>query len=151
MCIRDRGATLMMGILGTITGIFFVDPAIKSLFDQFIGILGMFLGVLAGLFALGATSRRANGPGSLIGALVAIVLMIFIVLAANDKQFLGFEFRSIFDLLGTKIYRVSGYLYAFIGIAICYSVGFVASFLFPAPAKDLEGLVLWKAQVTVDD
>ncbi len=59
-----------MGILGTAAGLLFVDPTIKSLFDQFIGILGMFLGVLAGLFALGATTKRANGPGSLIGAMV---------------------------------------------------------------------------------
>ena len=139
MCIRDS------------TGIFFVDPEIKSLFDQFIGILGMFLGVLAGLFALGATTRRANGSGSLVGAFVAIVVMIFIVLAANDKQVLGFEFRSIFDFLGTKIYKVSGYLYAFIGIAICYAVGLVASLIIPGTDKDIDGLVLWPASKNISD
>ena len=141
-----RLVTLGMGILGTITGLFFVDPSIKSLFDQFIGILGMFLGVLAGLFALGATTRRANGMGSLIGALVAMSVMISIVFAANDKQLLGIDFRSVFDSLGTDVYKVSGYLYAFIGISICYVVGFLASLLVPGNAKNLDGLVLWQSR-----
>jgi len=141
-----RSVTLVMGILGTVTGLFFVDPTIKSLFDQFIGILGMFLGVLAGLFALGATTRKANSSGSLIGAVVAISFMICIVFAANDKQLLGIDFRSMFDSLGTEIYKVSGYLYAFIGIAVCYVVGLLASYIIPGNAKDLEGLVLWQGK-----
>ena len=151
ICKSDQGylwlarlVTLCMGILGTITGLFFVDPTIKSLFDQFIGILGMFLGVLAGLFALGATTRRANGPGSLIGALVAIMIMISIVFAANNKQLLGIDFRSVFDALGTRIYRVNGYLYAFIGITVCYVIGYLASLMFPSKGQNLEGLTLWK-------
>lgn len=139
-----RLITLLMGIVGTAAGLLFVDPEIKSLFDQFIGILGMFLGVLAGLFALGATTRRANSQGSLIGAGVAILVMVSIVFAANDKQPLGIDFRGIFDLMGAEIYKVSGYLYAFIGIAICYVVGLAASFLFPAnESKKLDGLTLW--------
>ena len=141
-----RIVTLSMGILGTMTGLLFVDPNIKSLFDQFIGILGMFLGVLAGLFALGATTRKASGPGSLIGALVAISVMVCIVFAANDRSLLGINFRSIFDGMGTEIYKVSGYLYAFIGIAICYVVGFIASLVLPGKPQQLEGLVLWGAK-----
>ncbi len=141
-----RCATLGMGILGTITGLFFVDPTIKSLFDQFIGILGMFLGVLAGLFALGATTRRANGPGSLVGASVAITFMISIVFAANNKTLLGINVRAIFDSFGTEIYQVSRYLYAFIGIAVCYFVGYFASWMIPANKKDLQGLTLWNSK-----
>jgi Na+/proline symporter len=141
-----RAITLGMGILGTITGLFFVDPTIKSLFDQFVGILGMFLGVLAGLFALGATTRRANGPGSLVGALVAITFMTCIVFAANDKTIIGINVRSIFDSLGTEIYLVSGYLYASIGITICYIVGYLASVIIPAKKKNLQGLTLWNSK-----
>lgn len=143
-----RAVTLAMGILGITAGLFFVDPSIKSLFDQFIGILGMFLGVLAGLFALGATTRRANGKGSLIGAFVAILVMTCIVFAAKDKQpfaHLGIDFRVPFDLIGSDIYKVRGYLYAFIGISICYVVGYVSSLMFPADPQDLKGLVLWSS------
>ena len=141
-----RAITLGMGILGTITGLFFVDPTIKSLFDQFVGILGMFLGVLAGLFALGATTRRANDPGSLVGALVAITFMTCIVFAANNKTIIGINVRSIFDSLGTEIYLVSGYLYASIGITICYIVGYLASVIIPAKKKNLQGLTLWNSK-----
>lgn len=138
-----RLVTLVMGVLGMVTGLLFVDPDIKSLFDQFIGILGMFLGVLAGLFALGATTHRANGAGSLIGALVAILVMTSIVLAANDQDILGVDFREIYASCGSQVYLVSGYLYAFIGIVICYVVGLLASFFFPRPDRDLTGLTLW--------
>ena len=139
-----RFVTVLLGILGTAAGLMFVQPGIKSLFDEFIGILGLFLGVLAGLFALGATTRRANGRGSLVGALTAIVVMTMIVLASKDKQLLGLDFRAMFDSMGVEIYRVNGYLYAFVGITICYVVGYLASLVLPEQKKDLEGLTLWK-------
>ena len=141
-----RIVTLSMGIAGTVTGLFFVDPTIKSLFDQFIGILGMFLGVLAGLFALGATTRRANGAGSLFGAFVAILVMVSIVFAANDRTLFGFSFREMYDSMGWSIYKVNGYLYAFIGIMICYVVGLLASIVLPSSPRDLDGLVLWNSK-----
>lgn len=131
-----RWVTLLMGVFGTIVGLFFVDPNIKSLFDQFIGILGMFLGVLAGLFALGVTTRRANGPGSLIGAGVAITLMISIAFASSGKTFVGIDFRAIHDAMGSSLYRINGYLYAFLGIVVCYIVGYLASFFFPAKSAE---------------
>ncbi|MCH2179842.1 MAG: sodium:solute symporter [Mariniblastus sp.] len=135
--------TLAMGLLGTWAGLLFVDPGIKSLFDQFIGVLGMFLGVLAGLFALGATTRRANSIGSLSGALVSISLMVVIAFAANDKTFLGLNPKSWFQALGSDLYRVNGYLYAFVGIVVCYVVGYFVSWLVPDEKCDLCGLTLW--------
>jgi hypothetical protein len=51
-------------------GLVFVDPAIKSLFDKFLMIIGLFMGVLGGLFVLGVLTRRANAFGALTGALV---------------------------------------------------------------------------------
>ena len=141
-----RWVTLAMGVAGTATGLLFVDPTIKSLFDQFIGILGIFLGVLAGLFALGATTHRANGTGSLVGAFVAILVMTSIVFAANNRALFGFGFRGFYDSTGFPIYKVNGYLYALIGITICYVVGLLASLVLPSTSKDLEGLVLWQSK-----
>lgn len=134
--------TLLMGVAGTSAGLLFVDPDIKSLFDEFIGILGMFLGVLAGLFALGVTTRRANAKGSLTGAVVAIAVMVSIVLAARDKTLLGVDFRSLYDATGVPVYRVNGYLYAFVGIVICFIVGYLASWFFAKPQQSLDGLTL---------
>ncbi len=138
-----RVITLLMGILGTFVGLWFIDPSIKSQFDLYIGILGMFLGVLAGLFALGAMTRRANPTGSLIGAFVAIGIMSIVVLAAKDISVIGYRFRAIFEAVGSDAYKVSGYLYAFIGIAICFVVGFVTSIVVGANRKSLEGLTVW--------
>lgn len=138
-----RVITVLMGVSGTAAGLLFINPEIKSLFDQFIGILGMFLGVLAGLFALGATTRRANGPGSLVGAVTAIVTMVLIVSASRDQAVLGMDVRGGFDAIGCGLYRVSGYLYAFIGILICYVVGYLASCVLPAQPRPLTGLTLW--------
>lgn len=138
-----RVVTLLMGVLGTMAGLLFVDPTIKSLFDQFIGILGMFLGVLAGLFALGALTRRASGTGSLIGAFVAIIFMAMIVAAANDQAILGLHPRAIFDSVNVTIYKVNGYLYAFIGITVCFVVGYLASLIFPAGQRELAGLTVF--------
>ncbi|MFT5302987.1 MAG: SSS family solute:Na+ symporter [Mariniblastus sp.] len=140
-----RSITLVMGLLGMAAGLLFIDPSIKSLFDQFIGILGMFLGVLAGLFALGATTRRANGIGSLVGALVAMTVMVSLVFAANDKSLFGLSFRQVYDSMGSNLYQVSGYLYAFIGIAVCYIVGYLASCVIPSKPKPLDGLTLFDA------
>ena len=143
-----RLITLTMGLLGMAAGLLFVDPTIKSLFDQFIGILGMFLGVLAGLFALGATTKRAHGTGSLVGAVIAMAVMISIAFAANDKTIFGFSFRETYDSLGMSFYQVSSYLYAFIGIGICYLVGYFASLIVPAKPKPLDGLTLFTTTKT---
>ena len=139
-----RLVTLAMGIAGTLAGLLFVNPDIKSLFDQFIGILGIFLGVLAGLFALGAMTRRANGKGSLIGAGISILLMISIVLAKSESHvFFDIDVRTAFDKVGSKIYLVHNYLYAFIGMTTCFVVGYFASLFFAAEKKSLQGLTWW--------
>ena len=138
-----RIVTVLMGIAGTVVGLYFVDPDIKSLFDQFIAILGMFLGVLAGLFALGVTTRRANANGSLVGALLAITIMFSLVMAAKGYVIGGLNFRGIFDAWGLPLYRINGYLYALVGIVICYIAGYLASFAFPAKTKELTGLTWW--------
>ena len=48
-----RLLTLLIGVLGTLIGLLFVNPEIKSLFDEFLKIIGLFMGVLGGLFVLG--------------------------------------------------------------------------------------------------
>ena len=56
--------TFMLGAVGTLLALVFVKPDIKSLFDTFIIVIGLFMGVLGGLFILGArhsTSKRNGG------------------------------------------------------------------------------------------
>ena len=117
-----RVCTLLLGILGTLLGLLFVDPQIKSLFDAFIKVIGLFMGVLGGLFVLGAVTRRANGTGALIGACVGATV-----------TFALWCFSS-----------VNGYLYTAIGVTTCVVVGYIASLPFPAPTQDISGLTIFK-------
>ncbi|HBE71159.1 MAG TPA: sodium:solute symporter [Planctomycetaceae bacterium] len=113
--------TFAIGVIGTLLGLVFVNPEIKSLFDAFIKIIGLFMGVLGGLFILGAMTRRANATGALIGAIVGAGVM-----------FCLWSFTS-----------VNGYLYTASGIASCVGVGFVASLLAGRSKENLDGLTIY--------
>ncbi|MCB9880682.1 MAG: sodium/solute symporter [Planctomycetes bacterium] len=128
VCRSERGylraarlLTLGLGVCGTLIALLFVDPTIKSLFDAFLMTLGMFMGVLGGLFALGALTRRANGVGALVGAL-----------CGSATMFVLWRFT-----------HVHGYLYTTIGIASCFSCGYAASCFVPSRAHDLAGLTVF--------
>ncbi len=138
-----RSVTLLMGVAGTIVGLWFVDPAIRSLFDQFIGVLGLCLGVLAGLFALGVWTRRAHGTGGLLAAIVSLYLMGTLAMASAGDTAYGLAARNMLDGWGAPVYRVHAYLYAFLGLAMCFSLGYGLSWLIPGRRKPLEGLTWW--------
>lgn len=129
LCRTDRGylrmaqgLTVLLGTLGTILALVFIDPDIRSLFDAFIKVIGMFMGVLGGLFLLGAFSRRANAAGALVGALFGAITMVLV-----------WRYTS-----------VNGYLYTAIGITACYLVGWWTSFLFPPPAAETVELTIYR-------
>lgn len=107
--------TLLIGLAGTVLALLFVNPDIKSLFDEFIKVIGLFMGVLGGLFVLGVMTKRANGSGALIGGIVGAISM-----------FIMWKFTS-----------VNGYLYTAAGISICFVVGYCASLGCPHDAKSL--------------
>ena len=109
-------------MLGTVIGLLFVSPEIRSLFDQFLKVIGLFMGVLGGLFALGVLTRRASGWAALLGALIGATVMGLLPIYSNIHSF----------------------LYAAIGIAVCFGVGYLLSLFLPAPAHDIEGLTLLK-------
>ncbi|MEX2214826.1 MAG: sodium/solute symporter [Phycisphaeraceae bacterium] len=117
-----RTVTLLLGILGTLLGLLFVDPSIKSLFDKFLMIIGLFMGVLGGLFAMGVLTKKCNGPGALIGVIVGAAVMFAM----------------------PYFTKISGYLYAAIGLTTCFGVGYFASLLLPVTQKDLAGLTIHK-------
>jgi SSS family transporter len=97
--------TVVLGIAGTTVAISFVDPGIRSLFDQFIKVIGLFMGVLAGLFILGFAFPRANAFGAWCGAVVGALAMILI----------------------WKFTDINGYLYTALGISSCVLAGWLTS------------------------
>ena len=117
-----RILTLLIGVLGTLIGLLFVNPDIKSLFDEFLKIIGLFMGVLGGLFVLGAMTKRANGTGALAGAVVGAMTMYLV----------------------WKETSINGYLYTAVGISVCFVVGYLVSLLRPALSDDeLAGLTVY--------
>ena len=115
-----RVLTVTFGIAGTLLGLVFVDPDIKSLFDSFIRVIGVFMGILGGLFILGALTTRTTATGALVGAVVGTGTMLAL-----------WQYSS-----------VSSYLYTACGISICCLAGYVISCLQPPHGKDLNGLTL---------
>jgi SSS family transporter len=117
-----RFFTFLTGVLGTLLGLVFVNPEIKSLFDAFIIVIGLFMGVLGGLFLLGVLTRRAHAGGALVGVMVGAAVMFFL-----------WNFTA-----------VNGYIYAALGITACCVSGYVTSlFLHGGEAKDLTGLTIF--------
>lgn len=116
-----RALTVLIGVAGTLIGLIFVDPDIMSLFDEFLKVIGLFMGVLGGLFVLGVLTRRANGPGAFVGALVGAAMMFYL----------------------WKYTKVNGYIYTTMGIATCFFVGLLASFVISSKPKDITGLTIY--------
>ena len=117
-----RGLTVMFGLAATGMGLWMAanQDAIKSLWDLYMRILGLVMGGLTGLFALGIFTRRAGGIGALTGALASAVL-----------------------LWAVQTYTpVHFFLYAAVGIIACFAVGYVVSLVLPRDGKSLAGLTV---------
>lgn len=112
-----KWVVLVVGSLGTGTALWMAGSDRQSAFAAFNTLIGLTAGSLGGLFALGVFTRRANGPGALVGAVTGFTLVVTLeVLKAP----------------------VAGLLYAFIGCSVCFVTGWLASWLFRAtPATGL--------------
>lgn len=115
-----RWITLGLGVGGTVTAVLMSQFEVKSLWDAFLGYVGLLGGTMAGLFALGIISTRASAPGAVAGALAAVAALIYV--------------KTSTDL--------SGLLYAAVGMVTCVVVGYVASLLLPTPPRGVEGLTI---------
>lgn len=127
----SRLLTLLLGVVGTLIGLLFVDPDNRSLFDKFLWVIGLFMGVLGGLFCLGILTQRASGLGAFVGVITGAATMALLNLYSP----------------------VHFYLYAAIGITVCFVVGYVTSLIGPAKLDEHAGLTIhsmnWRDQPTV--
>jgi len=118
-----RILTLLFGVVATGMGLWMAanQEAIKSLWDMYMKILGLVMGGLTGLFALGIFTRRAHGIGALIGVAASTVLLWTV------QTYTPIHF----------------FLYAAIGIGSCFIVGYLASLMLPVGRKSVEGLTVY--------
>ena len=118
-CLRvARLVTVLVGVAGMGAALWIARSDVRSLFEAFLNVIGMFGGTISGLFILGIFTRSANGPGALLGALAS---------------------ASAVWAVHTHVHF---YWYAFTGITTCVVVGFFASYFFPRANKDIRGLAL---------
>jgi SSS family transporter len=105
-----RWLTAMIGVCTTGAALLLARLNLASLWDAYLNLVGLAGGGLAGLFALGVFTRRANGVGALVGAATSTVVLYW------TQQHTNVHFI----------------LYAGIGFVTCFVVGYLASLLLPA-------------------
>ena len=125
-----RWLTVVLGVFGTLaaaTLVYFGD-AVKSIWDVYISIMGLLLGGLAGLFAVGILTRRATGAGAFVG-IVTSAVAVFCV-----QRYTALHF----------------FLYGTVGIITCFVVTYVTSAIIPARRKSIDGLTVYTMPQRVD-
>ncbi len=121
-CLRlARGLTAIFAITGALFAMLMVSSDIKSLWHQFIFIVGLMGGGLGGLFVHGIFTRRANAQGAVIELLTSGILQYLF------KRHCGLH----------------NFVFALTGMASCVVVGYLASLLPPRGGKNLQGLTLY--------
>lgn len=108
-----RRVTAAVGIAGMLFALLMATWEIKSLWDEFLKIVGLLAGGLGGLFLLGAISTRAHGRGAVIGFIASGIIQFFLNL-----------YQPIHFLLFT-----------FTGIVICVVLGYLASIVLKPGSK----------------
>lgn len=115
-----QGVILVTGAFSTGVACIMAQMGIASLFDAFISVIGMTGGALAGLFALGIFTQKANGVGALTGAIVSVGVLI-----------------------GIKAYTsINFFLFGCIGMVTCMVVGYLVSCIFQKQHQPLAGLTI---------
>lgn len=110
-----RIVTLIAGLLGMFLALYLSTHHVVSLWDIFIEILGLFGGVMCGLFMLGIFTKNANGKGALIGAFSSSLIVAFV----------------------QHYTPVSFLLYSVIGIVSCFFIGLTSSLFFKNDNKNI--------------
>jgi SSS family solute:Na+ symporter len=116
-----RWLTAFFGVIGTLFAILLASSDFKSLWDQFVMIVGLLGGGLGGLFVLGIFTKRANSLGAGLGLIIGGIV-----------QYLAKEYTGL-----------NPYLFAAIGFGSCIIAGYALSYCFPKSRKSLDGLTLF--------
>ena len=112
--------TGVIGLAGTGIALVLAQADIRSLWETFLEVIGLFGGTVSGLFVLGIFVRRANGGGALIGALASALCV-------------GLVWYNKWTVF---------WVFPVIGVGVCLLAGWLASLLLPRPAAEVDELTL---------
>jgi len=115
-----RVLTIILGIVGTFSAVLMASLDIKYLWDAFIGIIGLLLGTLGGLFALGIFTTRTHALHAWIGVLASGSALVW----------------------AKKIAGLNSLMDGFLSLTACLTAGILSSYLIPLGKKDVTGLTL---------
>ena len=122
-CLKvGRYLTFALGVFGTSAALLLANmSSLQSIWDLFLMITGMVLAPITGIFVLGIFTRRANHFGAWAGTFASI--------AANYYAKFHMDVHAL--------------VYLIIGVFACIFVGYIASYLTPKSARDLNGLTVF--------
>jgi SSS family transporter len=111
-----RVVTVILGCFGTGAALYLAGKETTSLFNDYLQLLGLAGGALAGLVALGMFTQRAHGWGALAGAVTSSILVTWV-------------------WLNTEVHF---FLYGAIGFVTSYVLGYCFSVLLPVRGDEVE-------------
>jgi cyclically-permuted mutarotase family protein len=117
-----KWTTIIVGVFGTLIACLMAAFPVKSIFFLFQEVIGLFGSAIAGIFILGIFIKKANWIGTLLGAVLSIIVLALI------------KYNT----------PINFYIYPLIAIPICVLGGFVFSLIFPTKENNIEGLVYRK-------
>ena len=115
-----RLVIIIAGVISTTITVYFTMGNTSDTWNVFLTVSGLFGVPVAGLFALGIFTKRANARGVLIGFALSVLLAFYV------------------DSL-----HISSLLVATVSFTAAVVLGYLASLLFPGNNKDNQGLTIY--------
>ncbi len=120
-----RWTTVVLGGLGCLIAIYMVYLRNASIWDQYIKIIGLFGGCLAGMFVAGIFMPRVHSAGIIIGFVVSAISLYFIQAAGV----------------------INFFLYPAAAVLICVVVAYIASVVSPVKKTSSTDISIMQARL----
>ncbi|OAO25374.1 Na+/proline symporter [Mammaliicoccus lentus] len=111
---------IIAGVFGTLASLYLINQETNETWDLFLLVTGLFGVPIAGVFAVGIFTKKANSIGVIIGLIVAAIASYFI--GKTD---------------------ITPFTVSVIGFFIAFVVGYLASLPFYKQTKNIKGLTIY--------
>lgn len=116
-----RLSIAVTGVIGVVVALYLVSTNQDETWNLFLDVMGLFGVPIAGVFALGIFTKRANAPGAIIGLVLGSAMALYI---SYGTPFTPFVVSTV-SFIGSLIF------------------GYIISLFFPAKTKDTTGLTVY--------
>ncbi len=102
-----KWVTIIVGVIGTAVACLMAAFPIASLFFFFQEVVGLFGSALTGIFVLGIFIKRANWAGTLVGAVLSVIVVVLLKYQTPMNFY-------IYPLIAIPVCVIGGYLFSLI-------------------------------------